>query len=269
MRLAGERSPGNNTVHPTLHAKSADAAVKRRRELLARRVVDCLHELPNRRLLCFLDDEEWQSFKDVTGVANRGFYRPIKVPDPSWRRWNTPLYIVERLMVDNHPVFDDFIYLHGSTWSSDIGLTMTLAHELQHFIQHSEQAKLWAANSLIPKLKKATIRALGLRWCDIPHEREARIVSKRTAEQIFGAELVRQYIDGKIAEFVTECDAADWECIRGLATSAAYDLARATKLFFPRLRDHKPELERTLRGFQSEDPGFPQVDLEALLSGAD
>jgi hypothetical protein len=36
---------------------------------------------------------------------------------------------------------------------------------------------------------------LGLRWCDIPHDREARIVSKRTAEQVFGAELVRQYIE--------------------------------------------------------------------------
>src|ERR1035438_6802133 len=98
MRLAGERSTGNDAVHPTLHAKSAYAAVKWCRESLAQRVVDCLHELPNRRLLCFLDDEEWQSFKDVIGVANRGFYRPIKVPDPSWRRWNTPLYIVERLM---------------------------------------------------------------------------------------------------------------------------------------------------------------------------
>jgi hypothetical protein len=170
-------------------------------------------------------------------------------------------------MVDNHPVFDDLIYLHGSTCSSDMGLTMTLAHELQHFIQHSERTQLWAANSLIPKLKKTTVMALGLRWCDIPHEREARIVSKRIAEQIFGAELVRQYIDGKITESVTECDAADWECIRGLATSTTYDLASATKLFFPRLRDHKPELERTLRGFQFEDPDFPRVDLEALLSG--
>ena len=86
-------------------------------------------------------------------------------------------------MVDRRPAFDDFIYLHGSTCSSAMGLTMTLAHELQHFIQHSQQTRLWAANSLIPKLKKATIRALGLRWCDIPHEREARIVSSRYLER--------------------------------------------------------------------------------------
>jgi len=145
---------------------------------------------------------------------------------------------------------------------------MTLAHELQHFIQHSDQIHLWAANSLVPKLKKTTLRTMGLRWCDIPHEREARIVSKRIAEQVFGAELVRQYIDDKITKFLTESDADDWECIQGLTASTPYDLARATKLFFPRLKGHRLELQQTLEELQSNCPDFPRVDLEALLSGA-
>jgi len=252
---------------PEVFVKATDDAAKHQRNATAQRVIECLrHQLPNRRLLCFLDDEEWRSFKDENGVANRGFYQPVTVPDSFWR--NAPLYITERLVVDRRPAFDDFIYLHGSTCSSAMGLTMTLAHELQHFIQHSQQTRLWAANSLIPRLNRTTIRALGLRWCDIPHEREARIVSKRTAEQIFGAELVEQYIDDKIREPVTECDAADWECIRELATSTPYDLAFATKLFFPRLKGHRHELERTLREFQSEYADSPGVDLDALLSGA-
>jgi hypothetical protein len=246
----------------TLTVKSTDVAAKRQREVTAHCVVDCLgHELPDRRLLCFLDDEEWQSFKDKKGIANRGFYSPVTATDRLWR--GAPAYIREIVFTDGLG-FDDFIYLHGSTCSSELGLTMTLAHELQHFFQHNEQAQLWAANNLIPNLAK-TVSSLGLR-CDIPREREARIVSKRAAEQIYGVELVRQYISGKIVEHVTEGDAADWECIRGLATSIPYDLARETKLFFRRLKHYRSELEQILRNCKAEYRTYPDVDLDALLS---
>ena len=70
-------------------------------------------------------------------------------------------------------IFDELIYLHGSTCASEVGLTMTFAHELQHFVQHGNMLTLWAANTLIPQLPKSVINALGLRWCDIPHECEA------------------------------------------------------------------------------------------------
>jgi hypothetical protein len=131
------------------------------------------------------------------------------------------------------PAFDDFIYLHGSTCSNDVGLTMTLAHEVQHFMQRTHRTRLWAANTLIPNLTKATIHALDLKWCDVPHEREARVVSKRVAGALFGVETVRNYIDSKIAERVTAADAADWQCIQGLSTSTPYDLAGETEVFFP------------------------------------
>ncbi len=248
----------------TLKVKSTDDVVKRQRETTAQRVIECFR-LPDRRLLCFLDDEEWQSIQDEAGVANRGFYRLVTSPDSFWL--NAPLYIAERLFVHCQPAFDDFIYLHGSTCSSDVGLTMTLAHELQHAFQHSEQTQLWAANSVVLALSRTTISAMRLTWCDVPIEREARIVSKRIAEQLFGAELVRQHIDGKISEFVTPGDASDWECIRELATSTPYDLARETKLFFPTLKDHRRELERALRECQSESPDFALVNLDALFGG--
>jgi hypothetical protein len=96
---------------------------------------------------------------------------------------------------------------------------MTFAHELQHFVQHCTVLKLWAANTLVPGLPKAVIAALGLKWCDLPHERDARIASKRTAEVLFGPEEVTQYIDAKIIRSIDKEDALDWECIRGLATS--------------------------------------------------
>src|SRR6202020_1026015 len=132
--------------------------------------------------------------------------------------------------VDGAPVFDDFVYLHGATCAGDIALTMTLAHELQHFTQHADHTRLWAANSLVPNLHKTAIAALGLRWCDVPHEREARIVSKRTAEDLFGPDAVLRHIDARIANPVTEQDGIDWKCIRELSASSPYDLAHETRL---------------------------------------
>jgi len=248
----------------TLAVKSSDDVVKTRREAAAQRVVAYFGgQLPNRRLLCFLDDEEWQTLKDQYGIANRGFYSPrINTSDQHWQI--APEYVRESVSVE--PFFDDFIYLHGSTCSNDVGLTMTFAHELQHFVQHGNTLGLWAANTLIPRLPESVINALGLTWCDVPHEREARIVSKRTAENLFGAEVVKRYINAKVAEFVTEDDAADWKCIRGLATSTPYDLVRETALFFPRLRDYRADLECVLQHLYS-DPDFKDLALGKLLAG--
>jgi hypothetical protein len=251
----------------TLTIKTTDDVAKERQQILAQRVLVYFGNQPSeRRLLCFLDDQEWEAFKAENGAANRGFYSPIRAGDPQWRI--APTYILEHVFVRGVPAFDDLIYLHGSTCSNDVGLTMTFAHELQHFVQYAEQRRLWAANALVPNLSKDAIEALGLKWCDIPHEREARIVSKRTAESLFGPEVVRQFIDSKIAQRVTEEDAADWECIRELATSTSYNLAHETKLFFPRLRPYRSELECALGHFQSNDPDFAGIDLAALLSAS-
>jgi len=118
-----------------------------------------------RRLLCFLDDEDWRAFKAQNGAANRGFYAPVRAVHPHWLI--APRYLLETVFVDGAPAFDDFVYFHGTTCAGDIALTMTLAHELQHFIQHADRTSLWAANSLVPNLDKTAIAALGLRWCDI------------------------------------------------------------------------------------------------------
>lgn len=249
----------------TLIVKSTDDTVRKEREESAQRVVACVGcQAPGPRLLCFLDDVEWQAFKTENGIANRGFYARVRSGDPHWRI--APSYVLAGVFVDGVATVDDFIYLHGTTCSNDIGLTMTLAHELQHFMQRTGHTKLWAANTLIPNLQKSAIAELGLRWCDVPHEREARIVAKRTAEKLFGSGPVLRHIDGKIAERLTESDAADWECIRELSASAPFDLANETRLFFPRIRNYRPQLESALRHFQSGDPDFADIDLDALLA---
>jgi hypothetical protein len=248
--------------------KSNDVAVKAQREAAGERVITSFGNLPDLRLLCFFDDIDWQLFKDRFGRANRGFYGPLtEGPLPEWSD-----YLRQQIFVPMQApklAFDHVIYLHGSTCSNVKGLTMTFAHELQHFAQHSNSLKLWAANSLVPNLPKHVIDALGLRWCDIPHEREARIISKRIAEQLFGAEAVAEFIDAKIAECLAT-DGDDWKCIQGLVTSTVFDLASETKLFFPRLKDYRQDLEKALCDCQKEsDPDFEGIDLGALLSGSE
>jgi hypothetical protein len=255
-------------VPPTIKVKSADEVVRKQRESTAERVVVHFgNSLPALPLLCFFDDEDWQALKVEEGVANRGFYSPIR-PGGLW--W-PPDYLAECFFVDGRLAFEHLIYLHGSTCSSELGQTMTFAHELQHFIQYSTMRQVWAANRLayaaLRCMEPRQFKTSGLRACDIPHERQARIVAKGAAESLFGANIVNQYIEAKRTERVTEQDAADWECIRGFVASTPYDLAAETKLFFQRLKPYRPELERSLRDFHGDDPDIKEVDLDALLSG--
>jgi len=73
--------------------------------------------------------------------------------------------------------FASVIYLHGSTCEKDVGLTITFAHELQHFLQYANERRLWAVNSLLVNLPNLPTEDLKAIW-DFPIEREARIVAK-------------------------------------------------------------------------------------------
>jgi hypothetical protein len=131
-----------------------------------------------------------------------------------------------------------------------VGLTLTFAHELQHFIQHCKKADIWAANTMIPALCKrlcdSDVKTLNLKSFQVPTEEEARIVSKRTAENIFGPEIVEAYIATKASDAharLDESDAADWSFVLSLPvlgslgaelpdTSTLYDLESNTKRIY-------------------------------------
>src|SRR5437016_14653919 len=54
--------------------KSTDEYQKQARRASAERVVaEFGNAVPDKRLLCFFDDEDWQGFKNLAGNANRGF----------------------------------------------------------------------------------------------------------------------------------------------------------------------------------------------------
>jgi hypothetical protein len=261
--------------------KAKDPSAYAERKALAERVVaTSAAPLPNSRLLCFFDDEDCLGVKDKAGRANRGFYATVRKGNPLWT--DLPTEVTSYVLYGGRPVdsipltspmpaFDHLVYLHGSTCSNEVGLTMTFAHELQHFLQHERALRLWAENTvaihtLKHALNKANIESLGIRWCDIPIEREARIVARRTAEGLFRVDRVRQYIDTKADERVTEQDAADWKCIRDLDILVPYDLAAETKLFFQRLKGYRRQIERSIQYLGRDDPDFTDVDLDALLN---
>jgi len=256
-----------------LRVKSADTRVQKQRRATARRVVDCFgDQLHGHNLLCFLDDEEWQAIKDASGAENRDLYTPVRACPELWEP--APSYIQSCLFRQGRPLFHDFVYLHGTTCSSEVGLTMTFAHELRHFIQRSKMRHVWAAKnlilSLIHSLDPTVIRALALTWCDIPTEREARIISKRIAQDLLGEEAVGEYINERIANPVTADDGADWVCVRDLSTSAPYDLAAETQKLFRRMKAFRGQVEN-LRDDGMRDRAnvadLEGIDLDVLFQG--
>jgi len=115
-------------------------------------------------------------------------------------------------------------------------------------------------------INKRIIQAVNLKWVDIPIEREARVISKRAAEYLFGEEAVRKYIDEKIAGRISEDDKADWQFVRTLSPSSAVNLVTGTQILFQRLRDYRAELQKVLQHAKNDDSDFADVDLDSFFN---
>jgi hypothetical protein len=255
----------------TIHAESAEAGVRERVTALAKRVIAAFEPgLPLASLLCFVDGQEWESLRTERGFANRGFYGVFKYKEPPWLEW--PQRIVERVLIENprtgllERCYDHFIYLHQSTAATDVGLVMTFAHELQHFIQHQRQPKLWAESTVATSLTREIVTAYGLSWADIPIEYEARLVAKRVSEGLFGHDAVARYIDSQIAANVTTEDAADWKFVRSLEPGASYDMENAGATLYGKLQGLDAELADALASCREmrADPAFDLVEIGRL-----
>lgn len=261
---------GGKNVPLKICVKSPSDDQKQARRVAAERVVVQFgNALPDRRLLCLFDDKDCQVFKDFAGAENRGFYIPINGGIPGGR--NCPKYIADELLVNDggwvpKRAFDHFIYLHGSVCKDLIGLSMTFAHELQHFIQTVCNPSATAACRLAFALKKETLNPPDWNdWFCFPHEREARIVAKQIALRIFGPDDVGEYIAKRIGQFKDGFELRDWEFIRGLGPAEAYDLVGATQYAYRFLGPFRDELVRILEENESDFPGFGVADLDRLL----
>jgi hypothetical protein len=137
MKRSGQEIP----VSSRIEVKVKDNAVRIQREAAAQRVLSHFGlSMPESRLLCFLDDVDPTALRAKYGPANRGLYGPIHANQdlPS----QLPEYVRRCIDIKDKyfgrtRVIDDLVYLYGSTCDDEVGLAMTLAHELQHLIQHA------------------------------------------------------------------------------------------------------------------------------------
>jgi hypothetical protein len=258
-----------------LVVKSSDPAIKDQRKRAAQRVIDHLRgRLPEYKLLCFLDDEDWVGFKRDLGEANRALYAPLRQNTFRYDRTPWPDYMTQYIFVDDGTsasfprVFDHAIYLHGSTCLDETGLTMSLAHELEHVIQHRNVPRLWAVNGLIQYLPRQ-VAILRLRpWREIPIEHEARIMAKRAAEDLCGEQTVRNYISKRIWQAINLDDRQDWEFVRTLTRSSTIDVERETESLLARMQPFRPQLEQLYKEALANDPDseLRHVDLNSFGS---
>jgi len=258
-----------------LEVMSHDDVGKAKRKEAADRVLQKFDgQLPDLKLLAFFDDTDDADIKRDYGLANRGISGPIKANSPTMR------WLIDPLSGEVRRPYDDYgIYLHGSTCADETALTMTLAHELQHFVQYGFKRQLWAESRLIRKLPREVQEKEQLNWLDIPHEREARIVAKRVGVELCGEDAVTRYIDHMIneaqnrftnrtiGESETKMEIEDLRFSKEFDDlSAPYDLATEMKRIFRRLKPYKQVIENVLREKRG-CPDYKDLDLSAYFDG--
>ena len=138
-----------------------------------------------------------------------------------------PGYFHEVVWPEGQLLFASAVYVHGSTAVDDIGLTLTLAHELQHFVQATNTPNAMETHRILKDLPALRANP-GTLWSDFPMEREARIVAKQVAEEIHGDHDVKQNLAKRVRDH--DADAKDWQFVSGIDTSCPYDAIVETKL---------------------------------------
>ena len=193
--------------------------------------------LPAGRLYRYFAVEDDADLARLMGAHFRGFHIPLSgrntLPEYLLNCFFRPFEEYDATMTFEQMVaFDNLIYVRYDTCSDTVGCAITYAHELQHFLQHGHTPSLWAVNSaLYHNLGAFDATATPI---DIPHEREANIISKRVAEKLCGEEAVRKYAQERILfmEAAREpVQAARWVFFRDVPSSADYDVLAATLPF--------------------------------------
>jgi hypothetical protein len=251
-----------------VEARGSDVAVAQQRRAWANKVLEeyFAGKLPELRLLVFMDEIDVPTLK--RGKANRGLFSPIDKHYFQTIAWpkvlGEMLRTVNLTSIESTYNCDALIYLHDSACHAEDSLTMTLAHELQHFVQYGFDRSTWVWNILPSKLSCQTIDTLGFAWHDIPIEHEARIVAKRACESLLGPERTTQYIKNRKSQHITDKDAADWGFILGIDTTSTYECATQTRLLFKRLAPVRPDLQEALNKVKSL-PDFAQLNLDDIM----
>jgi hypothetical protein len=259
-----------HTMSVTVFVATADKAVKEQRNAAALKVIEFFGDtFPDLRVKVLLDRTDWPKMK-AHGAENRGAFYPVN--ESVYRGTGWPERLRDELATVDQVAWklvykcEAAVYLHNSTCQQLDMLTMTLAHELQHFVQYASAREMWACNTLVTQLHQDTIAAWKLTVHDIPIEREARIVAKRAAEAILGPDATAAYIDSRISSGSLAQDIADWKRIKEIAVSPdnEYDCAGETRRLFQRLRPLRTDLEETLMRLRGNSD-FANLNLDGAF----
>lgn len=216
--------PNRTLMPPTLKFRSND--LKASLESECGKVLAQFQSLPPLRLLCYFDNEnpEWLQ-------TERGKFSGIHASIIGGGAW--PKY-VEEYFYDSmqHFAFDNLIYIPGQkNTKQGISFVMVFAHALQHFVQWGKSRKVAAANNLLFNNIAHWDPHTRLRSWDIPHHREAMMVSKQVAENLYGVEAVDAFINAKIVEGQDENNVSKqelWKVYRSLSPSTPYNVLEET-----------------------------------------
>ncbi len=221
--------------------------LKSRWEVLANEVLKQF-SLPSSPSFVYFDDTDYKWLIEGLGSTYRGIATPVlgsgKWPDS-----------VEDILFNECPMAYDFmIYLPGKTCTAEKPLfVITLAHEVQHFLQWSNEHTLWKAGSIL-FWNSHTLETLGKgRAWDIPTERQAMIVSKRVAESILGVERLTTFVDKKVREGVHK---EEWLFFSELSSSLDYPLLDETVSL---VNTYRPQLLK-LQQSRAEAGEEPELD---------
>lgn len=200
-------------------------------------------ELPPKRLCRYFANGDDFCLRQMCGEHYRGFHAP-RSSCPVLPHYLVPCFyhpfdpFKSDVPFEETIAFDNLIYIRDTTCQEGgVGFVLTYAHELQHFIQHGHTPSLSAVNSaLYQNLKQFEPNTIAI---DIPHEREANIVSKRVAERLFGVNAVSEYAEGQIQFMERVGDAeqkARWIFFRDVPSSTVCDLLQETLPFVEKYR---------------------------------
>ena len=252
----------------TVYVATSDPALSKGRAEAAQKVLEYFGDvLPELDLKVLLDSAEWYELRERSGEENRGVFYRVNAhtfEDANWPyHLRDQLATVDAVTLNLKFTCNAAVYLHDSTCQNLTALTMTLSHELQHFVQYGRDRRVWAYNIVVTNLCAETIEALGLEWQDIPIEFEARLVAKRACEAIVGTQATAVYIDERVERGSLSRDVADWRFIRGIDTSPGntYDSRSKTLHLYESLARFRPELQAILGGLK-DDPDFADLNLD-------
>jgi hypothetical protein len=215
-------------------------------EPLCRKVLEHF-QLPNLSLICIFDDEERPEFtaSDKYGENLCGIFFEY-VRD---FRQACPDDLDEYVWKEERFLCDVVIYLRYRTCLSLTGMTITFAHELQHFMQLGFNYKAFRANCLLLHYLRCWKKDQRPLW-KFPHEYEAPLVSKRVSELVLTRDMVSSYTEQKIEE---KNDLEKWRFFQGLDAAESFDLLERTK---PLVNQYREELKENFRTTNTKEPDF-------------